>query len=108
MTYYQEKLDGKILAPVVYGSMVDPENPVQLPIAFHHYLMRGILETGSQRLLCSYEFPSENQPDFNDVSVAIMSDDFDQFQTYFANLEKSRSKLSFPLKQQIGLQDMEC
>lgn len=60
MTYYREKLDGKILASVEYG----------------------------QRLLFSDEFPSEDQPDFNDVSVTIMSDDLDQLQTYFANLEK--------------------
>jgi len=50
--------------------------------------MHGTLETYGQRLLFSDEFPSEDQPDFNDVSVTIMSDDLDQLQTYFANLEK--------------------
>ncbi|MFV8806876.1 hypothetical protein [Aerococcus urinaeequi] len=98
MTYYQEKLDGKILASVEYGSTVDPENPGQLPLAFHHYLMHGTLETCGQRLLCSDEFPSENQPDFNDVSVAIMSDDLDQLQTYFANLEKDAIKVILPFQ----------
>lgn len=65
--------------------MVDPENPGQLPLTFHHYMMNGILEIDGHRLLFSDEFPSGARPDFNDLSVAIVSDDFDQLQTPFAN-----------------------
>ncbi|MCT1798338.1 hypothetical protein M3A75_06530 [Aerococcus viridans] len=98
MTYYREKLDGKILASAEYGSMVDPENPGQLPQSFLYYLMHEALEAYGQRLLFSDEFPSEDQPDFNDVSVTIMSDDLDQRQTYFANLEKDAIEVIVPFQ----------
>lgn len=108
MTYYQEKLDGKILASVEYGSMVDPENPGQLSQSFPYYLMHGTLETYGQRLLFSDEIPSEEQPDFNDVSVTIMSDDLDQLQTYFANLEKDAIEVIVPFQATDCHLDMEC
>lgn len=98
MTYYQEKLDGKILATVEYGSMVDPENSGQLPLAFHRYLMHGVLEVDGHRLLFSDEFPSGGRLDFNDLSVAIVSDDFDQLQTHFVNLEKDAIEVIVPFQ----------
>ena len=59
MLYYQETLDGKILAAVEYGAMVDTENSGQLPKTQHHHLLRGSLGINGKSLLFSDEFPSE-------------------------------------------------
>ena len=93
MPYYQETLGVKILAAVEYGAMVDPENSGQLPKTQHHHLLSGALDIDGKSLLFSDEFPSEGQPDYNDVSVSIMSSDFDQSQGCFYNLVKESTEV---------------
>ncbi|MFW3331546.1 hypothetical protein ACSHWD_02645 [Aerococcus urinaeequi] len=83
MPYYQETLGVKILAAVEYGAMVDPENSGQLPKTQHHHLLRGALDIDGKSLLFSDEFPSEGQPDYNDVSVSIMSSGLTSYKAVF-------------------------
>lgn len=83
MPYYQETLGVKILAAVEYGAMVDLENSGQLPKTQHHHLLLGAQDIDGKSLLFSDEFPSEGQPDYNDVSVSIMSSGLTSYKAVF-------------------------
>ena len=83
MPYYKETLGGKILAAVEYGAVVDTENSGQLPKTQHHHLLRGALDIDGKSLLFSDEFPSKGQPDYNDVSVSIMSSGLTSYKAVF-------------------------
>lgn len=98
MNYYQETLGGKILASVEYGTMVNPEETNQLPEDYQHYLMHGALEVEGKRILFSDEFPSNNQLEYNDVSIALMSNDFSQLENYFTKLEKEATEVMVPFQ----------
>lgn len=61
-------------------------------------MLCGALVIDVKGLLFSDEFPSEDQPGYNDVSVSIMSSDFDQLQGYFNNLVKKATEVMVPFQ----------